>query len=71
MSREVLGDAEQELEKKSAVNNRGHDFSSKKRKLDVDCSDSVIELLQTDKNDILDNQESLSQTVDNENKSIL
>lgn len=71
MSREVLGDAEQELEKKSAVNNRGHDFSSKKRKLDVDCSDSVIELLQTDKNDILDNQESLSQTVDNENKSTL
>ncbi|NXY59757.1 SETB2 methyltransferase, partial [Callaeas wilsoni] len=72
MSRaEVLGDAEQELKEKSAANDRGHDFSSKKRKLDTDCSDSVIELVQTDKNDILDNQESLSQTVDNENKPTL
>ncbi|NXX26828.1 SETB2 methyltransferase, partial [Nicator chloris] len=72
MSRaEVLGDAEQELKKKSPVNNRGHDFSSKKRKLDIDRSDSVIELVQTDKNDILENQESLSQTVDNENESTL
>ncbi|NWR51140.1 SETB2 methyltransferase, partial [Regulus satrapa] len=72
MSRaEVLGHAEQELKEKSAVNDRGHDFSSKKRKLDTDLSDSVIELVQTDKNDILENQESLSQTVDNENTSTL
>ncbi|NXB67743.1 SETB2 methyltransferase, partial [Struthidea cinerea] len=72
MSRaEVLGDAEQELKEKSAVNDRGHDFSSKKRKLDTDSSDSVIELVQTDKNDILENEESLSKTVDNENKSTL
>ncbi|XP_039572542.1 histone-lysine N-methyltransferase SETDB2-like isoform X2 [Passer montanus] len=72
MSRaEVLGDAEQELKQKSAVNDRGHDFSSKKRKLDLVRSDSVIELVQTDKNDILENQESLSHTVDNENKSTL
>ncbi|NXQ59786.1 SETB2 methyltransferase, partial [Anthoscopus minutus] len=72
MSRaEVLGDAEQELKEKSAVNDRDHDFSSKKRKLDIDRSDSVIELVQTDKNDILENQESFSQTVDNENKSAL
>ncbi|XP_059696290.1 histone-lysine N-methyltransferase SETDB2 [Haemorhous mexicanus] len=72
MSRaEVLGDAEQELKEKSAVNDRGHDFSSKKRKLDLGRSDSVIELVQTDKNDILENQDSLSQTVDNENKSTL
>ncbi|NWI42218.1 SETB2 methyltransferase, partial [Picathartes gymnocephalus] len=72
MSRaEVLGEAEQELKEKSAVNDRGHDFSSKKRKLDLDRLDSVIELVQTDKNDILENQESLSQTVDNENKSTL
>ncbi|NXU39347.1 SETB2 methyltransferase, partial [Drymodes brunneopygia] len=72
MSRaEVLGDAEQELKEKSAVNDRGHDFSSKKRKLDIDRSDSLIELVQTDKNDIFENQESLSQTVDNENKSTL
>ncbi|NXU10229.1 SETB2 methyltransferase, partial [Pardalotus punctatus] len=67
----VLGDAEQELKEKSAVNDRGHDFFSKKRKLDPDSSDSVIELVQTDKNYILENRESLSQTVDNENKSTL
>ncbi|NXO66494.1 SETB2 methyltransferase, partial [Phainopepla nitens] len=72
MSRpEVSGDAEQELKEKSAVNDRGHDFSSKKRKLHLDRSDSVVELVQTEKNDILENQESLSQTVDNENKSTL
>ncbi|NWV53115.1 SETB2 methyltransferase, partial [Daphoenositta chrysoptera] len=72
MSRaEVLGDAEQELKEKSAVNDSSHDFSSKKRKFDTDSSDSVIELVQTDKNDILENEESLSQTVDNENKSTL
>ncbi|XP_063248133.1 histone-lysine N-methyltransferase SETDB2 isoform X2 [Prinia subflava] len=71
MSREVLRDAEQELKEKGAVKDRGHDFSSKKRKLDIDRSDSVIELVQTDKDDILENQESFSQTVDNENKSTL
>lgn len=72
MSRaEVLGDAEQELKEKGAVNDRGHDFSSKKRKRDTDSSDSVIELVQTDKNDILENEESLPKTVDNENKSTL
>ncbi|NXO87717.1 SETB2 methyltransferase, partial [Sitta europaea] len=68
---EVLGDAEQELKEKSAVNDRGHDFPSKKRKLDIDNSDSVIEVVQTDINDILENQESFSQVVDNENKSTL
>ncbi|XP_068866999.1 histone-lysine N-methyltransferase SETDB2 [Aphelocoma coerulescens] len=72
MSRaEVLRDAEQELKEKGAVNDRGHDFSSKKRKLDTDSSDSVIELVQTDENDIPENKESLSKTVDNENKSTL
>ncbi|OWK56211.1 histone-lysine N-methyltransferase SETDB2 isoform X1 [Lonchura striata] len=72
MSRaEVLGDAEQELKEKSAVNDGGHDFSSKKRKLDLYRSDSVIELVQTDKNDILENQESLFQSVNNANKSTL
>ncbi|NXC03564.1 SETB2 methyltransferase, partial [Orthonyx spaldingii] len=72
MSRaEVLGDSEQELKEKSSVNDTGQDFFSKKRKLDTDCSDSVIELVQTDKNDILEHQEALSQTVDNENKSTL
>lgn len=68
---QVLGDAGQELKERSAVNDRGHGFFSKKRKLDSDCSDSVIELVQTGKNDILEKQESLSQTVDNENKSTL
>ncbi|NXD24053.1 SETB2 methyltransferase, partial [Spelaeornis formosus] len=68
---EVLGDAEQEQKEKSAVNDRGHDFVSKKRKLGIGHSDSVIELVQTDKNYIPENQESLSQTVDNENKSTL
>ncbi|NWS89371.1 SETB2 methyltransferase, partial [Toxostoma redivivum] len=72
MSRaEVLGDAEQELKEKSVVSDRGHDFSSKKRKLGIERSESVIELVQTEKKDILENQESLSQTVDNENKSTL
>ncbi|NWU28763.1 SETB2 methyltransferase, partial [Dyaphorophyia castanea] len=68
---EVLGDAEQALEEKSAVNDRGHDFSSKKRKLGTGSSDSVIELVQTDKNYIFENEESLSQTVHSENKSTL
>ncbi|KAL2310895.1 hypothetical protein Nmel_002575 [Mimus melanotis] len=72
MSRaEILGDAEQELKEKSVVSDRGHDFSSKKRKLGIERSDSVIELVQTEKKDILENQESLSQTEDNENKSTL
>ncbi|XP_054686122.1 histone-lysine N-methyltransferase SETDB2 isoform X2 [Grus americana] len=66
---EILGDAGQELKEKSAANDRNHGFFSKKRKLDTDCSDSVIELVQAGKNDILEKQESLSQTVDNEKKS--
>ncbi|XP_074995738.1 histone-lysine N-methyltransferase SETDB2 isoform X2 [Calonectris borealis] len=68
---QVLGDAGQELKEKSAVNDRGHGFFSKKRKLDTACSDSVVELVQTGKNDILEKQKSLSQTMDNENKSSL
>ncbi|KAM6288131.1 histone-lysine N-methyltransferase SETDB2 isoform 2-T2 [Spheniscus humboldti] len=68
---QVLGDGGQELKEESAVNDRGHGFFSKKRKLDTDCSDSVVELVQTGKNYILDKQESLSRTVDNENKSTL
>ncbi|NWR59216.1 SETB2 methyltransferase, partial [Bucorvus abyssinicus] len=72
MSRaEVLKDTGQELKEKCAVNDRGDGFLSKKRKLDTDCLDSEIELMQTRKNDILEKQESLSQTVDNENKSTL
>ncbi|KAM9282903.1 LOW QUALITY PROTEIN: histone-lysine N-methyltransferase SETDB2 [Cariama cristata] len=67
---QVLGDG-QNLKEKSAVNDRGHGFFSKKRKLDTDCSDSLIELVQTGKNYILEKQESLSQTVNNENKSTL
>ncbi|NXD81857.1 SETB2 methyltransferase, partial [Halcyon senegalensis] len=65
---QVSGDTGQDLKEKS-VNDRGHGFFHRKRKLDSDCSDSVIELVQTGKNDILEKQESLSQTVDNENKS--
>ncbi|KFZ68944.1 Histone-lysine N-methyltransferase SETDB2, partial [Podiceps cristatus] len=68
---QVLGEAGQQLKEKSAVNDRGHGFFSKKRKLDTDRSDSVVELVQTGKNDILEKMESLSQTVDNENKSTL
>ncbi|KFP20926.1 Histone-lysine N-methyltransferase SETDB2, partial [Egretta garzetta] len=68
---QVLGNADQELKEKSVVNDTGHGLFSKKRKLDSDCSDSVIELVQTGKNYILDKQESLSQTVGNENKSTL
>ncbi|KFZ47267.1 Histone-lysine N-methyltransferase SETDB2, partial [Antrostomus carolinensis] len=52
-----LGDAGQELKEKSAVNDRGHGSFSKKRKLDTDSSDSVIELVQTSKNDIPEKQE--------------
>ncbi|KFQ34903.1 Histone-lysine N-methyltransferase SETDB2, partial [Mesitornis unicolor] len=68
---QVLRDADQELKEKSAADDRGHASFFKKRKLDSDCSDSVIELLQTDKNDILEKQKSLSEFVDNENKSTL
>ncbi|XP_075561351.1 histone-lysine N-methyltransferase SETDB2 isoform X3 [Pelecanus crispus] len=68
---QILGDAGQELKEKSAVKDRGHGFFSKKRKLDTDWSDSVIKIVQTGKNGILEKQESLSQTVDNENKSTL
>ncbi|KAM9299842.1 histone-lysine N-methyltransferase SETDB2 isoform 2-T2 [Morus bassanus] len=68
---QVLGDASQELKVKSAVNDRGNGFFPKKRKLDTDYSDSVVELAQTGKNDIFEKQESLSETVDNENKSTL
>ncbi|NXN26341.1 SETB2 methyltransferase, partial [Nycticryphes semicollaris] len=68
---QVLGDAGQELKGKSGVNDRGSGFFSKKRKLDTDCSESGTELLQTGKNEVLQKQEFLSQTVDNENKSTL
>lgn len=68
---QVLGDAGQELKEDSAVNGRGHGLFSKRRKLDSDCSDSVIEVVQTGKNDVLEKQEPLSQTVDNENKTTL
>ncbi|NWS66739.1 SETB2 methyltransferase, partial [Crotophaga sulcirostris] len=67
---QASGDAGQELQK-SPVNDRGHDYISKKRKRDTNCSDCVIELVQTGKNDVIEKQESLSQTVDDENKSIL
>ncbi|KFU99378.1 Histone-lysine N-methyltransferase SETDB2, partial [Pterocles gutturalis] len=57
-----LGGAGQELKENSAVRDRGHGFFSRKRKLDTDCSDSG-------KNAILEKHESLSPTVNNENKS--
>ncbi|XP_009078701.1 PREDICTED: histone-lysine N-methyltransferase SETDB2 [Acanthisitta chloris] len=70
MSRaEVLETAGQEQKEKSPVNDRGHAFFSKKRKLDTECSDSVIELVQSGRNDILENQQCLSQTANSENKS--
>ncbi|NWU65819.1 SETB2 methyltransferase, partial [Pterocles burchelli] len=59
-----LGGAGQELNENSAVSDRSHGFFSRKRKLDTDCSDSG-------KNTILEKHESLSPTVDNENKSTL
>ncbi|XP_065715619.2 histone-lysine N-methyltransferase SETDB2 isoform X2 [Patagioenas fasciata] len=68
---QVLGDAGQELQDKSALNGRGHGLFSKRRKLDSDCSDSVIEVAQTGKNNALEKHEPLSQTVDNENKPTL
>ncbi|OXB77222.1 UNVERIFIED_CONTAM: hypothetical protein H355_012589 [Colinus virginianus] len=63
-----LGGADQDLEE-SAVNDRGHRFFSKKRKLDTSCSDSEIELVQTGKDDILEKQESSSEAVDNDSES--
>ncbi|NXS53347.1 SETB2 methyltransferase, partial [Brachypteracias leptosomus] len=68
---QVFGDTDQKLKEESAMKDRGHGFFSKKRKLETDCSGSVIELVQTGKNDSLEKQESLSQSVDNENKSTL
>ncbi|NWH57515.1 SETB2 methyltransferase, partial [Geococcyx californianus] len=67
---QASGDAGQELREKSAVNDRGHDCFSKKRKLDTNRSDCVIELMQAGKN-VIEKQESLSQIVDKENKSVL
>ncbi|NXK45963.1 SETB2 methyltransferase, partial [Chauna torquata] len=66
---QVLEGAGKDLKEEYAVNDRGHGFFSKKRKLDCSCSDSEIELVQTGKDHVLEKQESLSQTVDNENKS--
>lgn len=63
-----LGGADQDLKEESAVNDRGQSFFSKKRKLDSSCSDSEIELVQTGKDDILEQQEPSS---DNENESAL
>ncbi|XP_064909568.1 histone-lysine N-methyltransferase SETDB2 isoform X5 [Columba livia] len=68
---QVLGDAGQELQEKSAMKSRGHGLFSKRRKLDSDCSDSVIEVAQTGTNDALEKHEPLSQTVDNENETTL
>ncbi|KAM6292691.1 histone-lysine N-methyltransferase SETDB2 [Porphyrio hochstetteri] len=68
---QVLGEADQELKEKSAGNERNNVSLSKKRKLNTDCSDSMIELVHTGKNNVLEKQESLSQTVDNEKKSML
>ncbi|XP_061850461.1 histone-lysine N-methyltransferase SETDB2 isoform X2 [Colius striatus] len=65
---QVLGDASQEQNEKS---DGSQGYFSKKRKLDTDSSDSGIELVQCGKNDVLEKQESSSQTVDNENKSTL
>ncbi|NXI71934.1 SETB2 methyltransferase, partial [Anseranas semipalmata] len=65
----VLGGASQDLKEESAVNDRGNGFFSKKRKLDTSCSDSEIELVQTGKDHVLEKQESLSRTVDNEKES--
>ncbi|XP_075277666.1 histone-lysine N-methyltransferase SETDB2 isoform X1 [Opisthocomus hoazin] len=67
---QVLGNAGEELKEESVVNDRGHGFFSKKRRLDTDSSDSVIELVQTGKNHI-EKQESLSQAMDSENKPTL
>ncbi|XP_040398341.1 histone-lysine N-methyltransferase SETDB2-like isoform X3 [Cygnus olor] len=66
---QVLGGASQDKKEESAVNDSRHGFFSKKRKLDSSCSDSEIELVQTVKDHVLEKQESLSQTVDNEDES--
>uniref|UniRef100_A0A8B9BM38 Histone-lysine N-methyltransferase SETDB2 n=1 Tax=Anser brachyrhynchus TaxID=132585 RepID=A0A8B9BM38_9AVES len=66
---QVLGGASQDKKEESAVNDSRHGFFSKKRKLDSSCSDSEIELVQTGKDHVLEKQESLSQTVDNEDES--
>ncbi|NWJ01313.1 SETB2 methyltransferase, partial [Crypturellus undulatus] len=66
---QVLGGADQELKEQGAVNDREHSIFPKKRKLDSGCSDSEVELVQTDKDHVLEKQESLSQTVTDENKS--
>ncbi|NXG64469.1 SETB2 methyltransferase, partial [Hemiprocne comata] len=68
---QVLGHACQELKEKSDVNKGDNGLFTKKRKLDSDHSDSMIELAQTGKNDSLEKQKSSSQIVDNENKSTL
>ncbi|XP_072199187.1 histone-lysine N-methyltransferase SETDB2 [Excalfactoria chinensis] len=62
-----LGGADQDLKEESAANDTGH-FLSKKRKLDSSCSDSEIEVVQTSKDDIPEQQEPSS---NNENKSAL
>ncbi|XP_040439777.1 histone-lysine N-methyltransferase SETDB2 isoform X1 [Falco naumanni] len=68
---QVLGDDDQELREESAVSDRVCGFFSKKRKLHTDCSETVIGGVQTGRSHILEKEESLSQTVDNENKSTL
>ncbi|NXC45704.1 SETB2 methyltransferase, partial [Penelope pileata] len=68
---QVLGGTDEGPEEESAVNDRGHGSSSKKRKLDTSCSDFEIELVQTGKDHVLEKQESSSEAVDNENKSII
>lgn len=66
---QVLGGASQDKKEESAVNDSRRGVFSKKRKLDSSCSDSEIELVQTGKDHVLEKQESLSQTVDNEDES--
>ncbi|XP_064031966.1 histone-lysine N-methyltransferase SETDB2 isoform X2 [Pogoniulus pusillus] len=68
---QVLGDPGQKLKEKRVVNDRGHGYSSKRRKFDTDLSDSLTELVQSGKSDILEEEESVFQIVDNKNKSIL
>uniref|UniRef100_A0A8C3L7P5 Histone-lysine N-methyltransferase SETDB2 n=1 Tax=Chrysolophus pictus TaxID=9089 RepID=A0A8C3L7P5_CHRPC len=65
-----MGGADQDLKEESAVNDRGQSFFSKKRKLDSSCSDSEIELVQTGKDDMLEQQEQ-QELSDNENESAL
>uniref|UniRef100_A0A669QW26 Histone-lysine N-methyltransferase SETDB2 n=1 Tax=Phasianus colchicus TaxID=9054 RepID=A0A669QW26_PHACC len=65
-----LGGADQDLKEESAVNDRGQSFFSKRRKLDSSCSDSEIELVQTGKDDMLEQQEQQEPSA-NENESAL